>query len=1519
MQPTTRNIRKALFRTTSLVLILSLLLSIAEIVPLGKVHAAGSYLLSLDRTAYASSTEGNNTPDLATDGNTGSRWSSAWGADPQWIYIDLGASAAIDQVIIRWEGAYAKSYKIQVSNDESAWTDVYATTAGHGGVDTLSLTGNGRYVRLLCTERFLAQYGVSVFEFEVYGTGGANPPPVALGPNVALNKPVTASSYEQSAYLPPGSTLPQNAVDGNAATRWSSNPADGEWIYVDLGSVRTIGRIRIQWEAAAGRAYDIQVSNNASSWTTVYRELTGDGGLKDLPVYTSGRYVRMKGISRATSFGYSIFELSVYDYVAGDPQPSYTIPALPTPATIAAGQGSYYTNDISMPQPKYPLYKNANITAPLPSNDWWQSILIKKLGDGIITLPLKSKYTKQGLSVLNSGAGWVNGRSQEAGGNPDLYLMASNIGTSAMSNKIIAYGDWSATVSLSDNSVDKMKTTFVKGSPYLYSEFSDPTTPELYLPASTRFFDDGNNAILATDGTTITGDHIGFSVTNLNGAPTPSTVTRHYGVFAPAGTTFKRVGSKIKIQLGGGQNYLSLATLPAVSDLNYFYQHAYAFVTNTTVTPGFNPTTSDVTTTFNVTTSQKRTGFPTTTLMALLPHQWKITTSPLTALTYPSIRGTLKLRDGNTFTTVDRFYGIVPQFTEPSDPTYSRQSLLQYLALLDQDTSANLMKADAYWQGKVLHPLAMGVLIADQIGDANYKSLFLGRMKTVLSDWYTYTQGEPSYFLYYDPTWGTMYYKESEFGANTGITDHHFTYGYYVFASAVLATYDQDFKDKYSTMVEHLIRDYANPSKTDPLYPFFRNFDPYEGHSWAGGYGDNDSGNNQEAAGESLFGWVGQYMWSMLTGNTAYRDASVYGFTTELKAVEQYWFNYDNDNWHPDYPYKTAGQVYGSSNFFGTFFNGDPVYVYGIHWLPTSEYLTSYGFDPAKAAALYNGFVKDNGGPETDWYHIVWPIQSLSNPQAVLSKWNTAGMQKNEVFNTYWFVHNMATLGQRTKDIWATGWSSATVYKNGANYSALVWNPTNAPVTVTFRNATGVTGTATVAAKSLTKVNPTNNSNPGLLTPPALVADTTLNAVGQPIELTFADNAAWRGAISSVKVNGATVGAGQYAIAAGKLTLNAVLFGQAGSYAITVQAVGYSDAAVTQTIIPSGGTGGSNLALNKPTASSANPLQVSALAVDGNAGSRWESAFSDPQWISVDLGAATMVNRVVLNWEPAYATSYSIQVSTDGTTWTNVYSTTTGDGGIDDISFPPVSARYVKMNGTVRGTPYGYSLWEFEVYGGSATLPSPQLTADTTLNQVGQPIEITFADNTAWRSAIQAVSLNGTAIGASQFSVAAGKLTLSASLFAQTGNYAITVQASGYTDASVQQAIVAGQAINLALQKTTATSANPISGGIYAVDGDSGTRWESAYSDPQWISVDLGTPATISRVYLNWEGAYAKSYSIEVSANGTAWTTVYSTTTGDGGIDNVTFTPVNAKIVRLTGTQRGTQYGYSLWDLEVYP
>ena len=131
---------------------------------------------------------------------------------------------------------------------------------------------------------------------------------------------------------------------------------------------------------------------------------------------------------------------------------------------------------------------------------------------------------------------------------------------------------------------------------------------------------------------------------------------------------------------------------------------------------------------------------------------------------------------------------------------------------------------------------------------------------------------------------------------------------------------------------------------------------------------------------------------------------------------------------------------------------------------------------------------------------------------------------------------------------------------------------------------------------------------------------------------------------------------------------------------------------------------GTNVALGKTTTASSYQTDSTggcpcpaSNATDGNLSTRWASAWSDPQWVEVDLGQVTTINHIQLVWESAYAVSYQIQVSNDGTNWTTIYSTTTGSGGVDDFSVSG-SGRYVRMYGTQRGTSYGYSLWEFGIY-----------------------------------------------------------------------------------------------------------------------------------------------------------------------------------------------------------------------------
>src|SRR5688572_5656132 len=137
-----------------------------------------------------------------------------------------------------------------------------------------------------------------------------------------------------------------------------------------------------------------------------------------------------------------------------------------------------------------------------------------------------------------------------------------------------------------------------------------------------------------------------------------------------------------------------------------------------------------------------------------------------------------------------------------------------------------------------------------------------------------------------------------------------------------------------------------------------------------------------------------------------------------------------------------------------------------------------------------------------------------------------------------------------------------------------------------------------------------------------------------------------------------------------------------------------------------------NLALNRPTTCSPTPQFPCAEAVDGNTGTRWASAAGvDPQFIQVDLGATYNISRVVLIWETAYASGYQVQVSGSASgPWTNIYTTTTGNGATDDLTGLSGSGRFVRMNGTVRATQWGYSLWTFEVYGTAGAAPTATRT-----------------------------------------------------------------------------------------------------------------------------------------------------------------------------------------------------------------
>ena len=355
------------------------------------------------------------------------------------------------------------------------------------------------------------------------------------------------------------------------------------------------------------------------------------------------------------------------------------------------------------------------------------------------------------------------------------------------------------------------------------------------------------------------------------------------------------------------------------------------------------------------------------------------------------------------------------------------------------------------------------------------------------------------------------------------------------------------------------------------------------------------------------------------------------------------------------------------------------------------------------------------------------------------------------------------------------------------------------------------------------------------------------------------------------------------------------------------------------------------LSKGKPvTTSSVEGGFVGANAVDGDPVTRWGSLFTDPQWIEIDLQTPQNISEIKLLWEAAYGKSYNIQGSLNRTTWTQIVNKTNGTGGAETHSNLSGSYRYIRLNGLTRGTGYGYSLFEFEIWGGSdtpAATPAINFTTPAAGQQYTQgtavTLQVSVSDATWFSSggtyrytldsntAVSVTNANPVTIPAP----AVGAHSLRIQLYNAAGQAVGTASTNNFTvNASVPQTPV------LISQNKTATSSAVIGGNnaAAAFDGNMGTRWESIFADNQYIQIDLGSKMKITQVVLEWEGAYGKGYVIETSDTGTGgWTELFRTTTGDGGQDALTVNG-QGRYVRLTGITRGTQYGFSLWEFRIY-
>jgi endoglucanase Acf2 len=159
-------------------------------------------------------------------------------------------------------------------------------------------------------------------------------------------------------------------------------------------------------------------------------------------------------------------------------------------------------------------------------------------------------------------------------------------------------------------------------------------------------------------------------------------------------------------------------------------------------------------------------------------------------------------------------------------------------------------------------------------------------------------------------------------------------------------------------------------------------FDPYAGHSWADGPANFAAGNNQESSSEALNFANALIQWGAATGNAAVRDLGVYLYTTEVAAVEQYWFDVDDAVFPAGYEHNTVGIVWGEGVAYATWWTANVEEIHGINFLPFTGGSLYLGHHPDYVRANYSHMVARNGGPETEWVDRIWMFQATADPGA---------------------------------------------------------------------------------------------------------------------------------------------------------------------------------------------------------------------------------------------------------------------------------------------------------------------------------------------------------------------------------------------------------------------------------------------------------------------------------------------------------------------------------------------------------
>jgi endoglucanase Acf2 len=255
--------------------------------------------------------------------------------------------------------------------------------------------------------------------------------------------------------------------------------------------------------------------------------------------------------------------------------------------------------------------------------------------------------------------------------------------------------------------------------------------------------------------------------------------------------------------------------------------------------------------------------------------------------------------------------------------------------------ATNITADDTYFGGKAVYRSAQLLTLAKQLGEENIASTIQLKLHAELATWFSTTGTQAKKSFYYDSKIHGIVGDVASFGSQE-FNDHHFHYGYFIYAASVLAKYDQDFLTQYTPMVNLLVADIAN-YKSDELLPLRRLFDPYFGHSWASGSSPFSDGNNQESSSEATNAWIAVSMWAKQIKDDSLAEEAGWMLAGETSSAEKYWLNINTNEapYNQGYEHSLMSLNWGGKRDYATFFSSGKNAMLGILLIPLNPTMVS--------------------------------------------------------------------------------------------------------------------------------------------------------------------------------------------------------------------------------------------------------------------------------------------------------------------------------------------------------------------------------------------------------------------------------------------------------------------------------------------------------------------------------------------------------------------------------------------------